>query len=696
VTRGSRHLTDDMADLPFTSIYRHGFARVAVCIPHVHLGNPDHNASGILALAQRAHDTNATIGLFPELGVSGYTNDDLFHQDAFLEATLAAIERLADASRELSPVLVVGAPLKLEQKLFNCAIVVHRGRVVGVTPKTYLPNYREFYERRQFTPGTYAVSREIEMFGAAVPFGPDVIYDIGALPNCTVHVEICEDLWVPVPPSSHAALAGATILLNLSASNITIGKSDYRRLLCASQSGRCLAAYAYAAAGSGESTTDLAWDGHGLIYENGRLLAETERFASTEQMILADVDLERLTQERVRMTSFNDAAREAAARSIEWRRITIPFEPPAGEVPLERRVERFPYVPSDAAVRDERCREAYNIQVEGLTTRLGSTGITKAVIGVSGGLDSAHALIIAVRAMDRLGLPRSNVLAFSMPGFGTSERTRTNALELMRSLDVTAAEIDIRPSCLQMLKDLQHPYAEGKPVYDITFENVQAGERTSHLFRLANQHGGLVIGTGDLSELALGWCTYGVGDQMSHYSVNASVPKTLIRHLLRWIVMTGQFDASTGRVLQSILETTISPELIPQKEGSEVGQASERIIGPFALQDFFLYYISRFGHRPSRVAFLAEHAWSDRRRGAWPEGIPDADRVEFDRSEIKKWLAVFLRRFFGTSQFKRSALPNAPKVGSGGSLSPRSDWRAPSDGHADAWLQELDRNVPDT
>jgi NAD+ synthase (glutamine-hydrolysing) len=352
-------------------------------------------------------------------------------------------------------------------------------------------------------------------------------------------------------------------------------------------------------------------------------------------------------------------------------------------------------VPSDAAVRDERCREAYNIQVQGLTTRLASAGISKAVIGVSGGLDSAHALIVAVRAMDRLGFPRSNVLAFSMPGFGTSERTRTNALELMRSLDVTAAEIDIRPSCLQMLKDLRHPYAKGKPVYDITFENVQAGERTSHLFRLANQQGGLVIGTGDLSELALGWCTYGVGDQMSHYSVNASVPKTLIRHLLRWIVATGQFDASTGRVLQSILETTISPELIPQKEGSEVGQASERIIGPFALQDFFLYYISRFGHRPSRVAFLAEHAWSDRRSGAWPEGIPEADRAQYDRPEIRKWLAVFLRRFFGTSQFKRSALPNAPKVGSGGSLSPRSDWRAPSDGHADAWLQELDRNVPD-
>jgi NAD+ synthase (glutamine-hydrolysing) len=493
-----------------------------------------------------------------------------------------------------------------------------------------------------------------------------------------------------------AALAGATVLTNLSASNITIGKADYRRMLCASHSSRCLGAYVYAAAGAGESTTDLAWDGHGMIYENGHLLAETRRFAADEQIIVSDVDLERLVQERVRMTSFNDAAREARDRVTAMRRIAVPFEMPSGRIALARDVERFPYVPGDPAARDERCFEAYNIQVQGLQTRLSSTGITKAVIGVSGGLDSTQALIVTVRAMDRLGLPRSNVLAYSMPGFATSEWTRTNALGLMRALGVSCGEIDIRPSCLQMLKDLQHPFASGERVYDVTFENVQAGERTSHLFRLANHHGGLVVGTGDLSELALGWCTYGVGDHMSHYSVNASVPKTLIAYLIRWSIRTGQFDKPTSAVLQSIVETEISPELIPGDErGARPAQATEDVVGPFELQDFFLYYISRFGFRPSRVAFLAEHAWSEQARGTWPDELPAADRSEYDRAAIKRNLAIFLKRFFETSQFKRSAIPNAPKVGSGGSLSPRSDWRAPSDGHADTWLDELAREVPD-
>jgi NAD+ synthase (glutamine-hydrolysing) len=684
-----------MAQLTFNSIYRHGFARLAVCIPHVRLGNPVENASRTVGLVRRAQEAHAAIVLFPELGLSGYSNEDLFHQDALLDATRDALGLIAEASRSLAPLVVVGAPLKIEQKLFNCAVAIHRGSIVGVTPKTYLPNYREFYERRQFTPGTHARTRDVTLLGATAPFGNDLIYEVPSIPDCAVHVEICEDVWVPVPPSSHAAMAGATVLLNLSASNITIGKAEYRHLLCASQSARCIAAYAYAAAGSGESTTDLAWDGHGMVYENGRLLAETERFAQTEQVILADIDVQRLAQERVRMTSFNDAVREQAHGASTGRRVHVDFEVPASEIPLVRPVERFPYVPSDPAVRDERCREAYNIQVQGLTTRLASTGITRAVIGVSGGLDSAHALIVSARAMDRLGLPRANVLGFSMPGFATSERTRTNALALMRALGVTAGEIDIRPSCMQMLKDVRHPYADGEPVYDLTFENVQAGERTSHLFRLANHHGGLVIGTGDLSELALGWCTYGVGDQMSHYSVNASVPKTLIKYLVRWVAASGQFDEATSQVLQSILGTTISPELIPQADESQATHASELTVGPFALQDFFLYYVSRFGYRPSRVAFLAQHAWGDRNAGQWPEGLPEYERRDFDRAAIKHWLAVFLRRFFETSQFKRSALPNAPKVGSGGSLSPRSDWRAPSDGHADAWLNELEREVPD-
>jgi NAD+ synthase (glutamine-hydrolysing) len=681
---------------PFGSIYRHGFARISVCVPSVRLGDPGYNAARTIALAQRADEARATMAVFPELGLSGYSNEDLFHQDALLGATQAALGQVAHASRSLGPLLIVGTPLKVEQKLFNCAVTIHRGRILGVTPKTYLPNYREFYERRQFTPGTHAVSREVTILGATVPFGNDVIYQIASIPDCAIHVEICEDLWVPVPPSTYAALAGATVLVNLSASNVTIGKSEYRRMLCASQSGRCIAAYAYAAAGSGESTTDLAWDGHGIIYENGQRLAETERFAAEDQMIVADIDVERLVQERVRMTSFNDAAQELRGRAATLRRIGVPFEVPDESVTLARQVERFPYVPSDPAARDERCQEAYNIQVQGLASRLASTGITKAVIGVSGGLDSAHALIVTARAMDRLRLPRTNVLAFSMPGFATSERTRTNALALMRALGVTAAEIDIRPSCVQMLKDLGHPFASGEKIFDVTFENVQAGERTSHLFRLANQHGGLVVGTSDLSELALGWCTYGVGDQMSHYSVNASVPKTLIKHLIRWVIPTQQFGEPTSAVLQSIVDTEITPELVPGEERTaKPTQASEAVLGPFPLQDFFLYYVSRFGHRPSRVVFLAEHAWRDRRAGAWPDESAEAERAQYDRATIKHWLGVFLRRFFETSQFKRSALPNAPKVGSGGSLSPRSDWRAPSDGHADAWLEELEREVPD-
>jgi NAD+ synthase (glutamine-hydrolysing) len=678
----------------FDSIYRHGFLRVAIGIPSVRLGSPLENAKRTLDLAARASREHAAVVAFPELGLSGYSNEDLFHQDALLDASVAALREIVQASEALAPLLIVGAPLLIENKLFNCAVAIHRGRVLGATPKTYLPNYREFYERRQFTSGAAALTREVTILGARIPLGNDILYDFTSMRGCTLHVEICEDFWVPIPPSSFAALAGATVLVNLSASNITVGKADYRRLLCASQSARCIAAYAYAAAGSGESTTDLAWDGHGMVYENGELLAETERFAAGEQLIVADVDLDRLVQERVRMNSFNDAALEMRPRLPAWRHVEVPFDMPDSTVRLRRRVERFPFVPADPAARDERCREAYNIQVQGLASRLASAGIARAVIGVSGGLDSAHALIVAVRAMDRLGLPRTNVLGYSLPGFATGARTRTNALALMESLGITSGEIDIRPSCLQMLKDLRHPYAEGEPVYDITFENVQAGERTSHLFRLANQHQALVIGTGDLSELALGWCTYGVGDHMSHYSVNASVPKTLVKYLVGWVIASKQFDAPAIQALQAILETEISPELVPGAEGgAQPTQVSEAVIGPFELQDFFLYYITRFGHRPSRVVFLAEHAWADRHAGAWPEGIPSEKRHEYDRAAIKRWLIVFLKRFFETSQFKRSALPNAPKVGSGGSLSPRSDWRAPSDGHADAWLQELEREL---
>ena len=693
-THGSLH---DASRLPFQSPYAHGFVRVAVATPSVRVADLEYNLDRTLALARRASDRHALLTLFPELGISAYTNDDLFQQDALLDGVIRALARLVEESRALSTMLVVGAPLRVEGKLFNTAVVVYNGHVLGIVPKSYLPNYREFYERRQFTPGAWAVAREVNLLGHVVPFGTDLVFDAVNVDGFSLFVEICEDVWVPIPPSTWGALAGATVLANLSASNITIGKAEYRRALCAGQSAKCIAAYLYAAAGPGESTTDLAWDGHAMIYENGRLLAESERFAADEQLIVSDLDLERLTQERSRMTSFNDLVGAELERVRRIRRIPFELRVPDAEMELQRDLERFPYVPSDPATLDARCYEAYNIQVHGLMKRLSSTGIEKVVIGVSGGLDSTQALLVATHAMDRLQLPRTNVLGFSLPGFATSDRTRANAHRLMSAIGVTSGEIDIRPSAMQMLGDIGHPYARGEPVYDITFENVQAGERTSHLFRLANLHNALVVGTGDLSELALGWATYGVGDQMSHYHVNASVPKTLIQYLIRWVAESGQFDESVDSVLRSILETKISPELVPATDRNpDALQSSEATIGPFELQDFHLYYITRFGFRPSKVAYLAHCAWGTRERGQWPGLIPPELRHEYDLATITKWLEVFLERFFKTSQFKRSAIPNAPKVGSGGSLSPRGDWRAPSDSEAVVWLEELRRNVPRT
>jgi NAD+ synthase (glutamine-hydrolysing) len=675
----------------FNSIYSHGFIRAAVCIPAVRVAEPRYNAEHTIDLARRASDLKATVAVFPELGLSAYSNEDLFHQDALLDAAVSAVHEVVKASRELCPIVVVGAPLRLEGKLFNCAVAIYRGRILGITPKTYLPNYREFYEKRQFTSGRDAVLREVQILEQQVPFGNDLVYHVTNIPGLMIGVEICEDVWAPVPVSTYAALAGATVLLNLSASNVTIGKADYRRSLCASHSGRCVAAYVYAAAGQGESTTDLAWDGHGMIYEDYELLAESERFAPQEQLIAADIDLDRLMQERMRMTSFNDCAAEHRDKARAVRYLPLEFAVPHESVALRRRIERFPYVTSDPATRDERCYEAYNIQVHGLAKRLSATGINKVVIGVSGGLDSTHALIVATKTMERLGLPRSNVLAYTMPGFATSVATHKNALALMKALGVTSEEIDIRAACMTVLKDIGHPFAGGVPVYDLTFENVQAGERTSHLFRLANYHKALVLGTGDLSELALGWCTYGVGDHMSHYNVNASVPKTLIQHLIRWVIATKQFDTATNKILEAIVETRISPELLPGEDGgsSEPSQHTEEVVGPFELQDFNLYYISRYGFRPSKVAFLAQHAWSNKVQAASPSVLPEQPGREYSLAEIRKWLQIFLLRFFQLSQFKRSCLPNAPKVGSGGSLSPRSDWRAPSDSEADVWLREL-------
>lgn len=681
--------------LPFDSIYTHGFARVGVCIPHVKIASPQDNALRTIELAKQAAANHCVLVLFPELGLSGYSNEDQFHQDALLDATLDALQHVVDASRDLAAVLVVGAPLRAEHKLFNCGIAIHRRAILGVAPKCYLPNYREFYEKRQFTSGFAAVSQEIRLLGQTAPFGHDLVFAAENLPGFAFHIEICEDVWTPIPPSTFAALAGATVLANLSASNITVGKAAYRHSLCASQSAKCIAAYLYAAAGNGESTTDLAWDGHAMIYEDSRLLAESERFSRLEQCITADIDLDRLRQDRMRMTSFNDTAARFHDTVRAIREVRFEIGVPTTVVPLRRQMERFPFVPGDQLHWDERCYEVYNIQVTSLAKRLEATGIKKLVIGVSGGLDSTQALIVACRTMDWLGLPRSHVLGYSMPGYATTEKTRANALKLMQALGVTAGEIDIRPSCRQMLADIGHPFANGEPIYDVTFENVQAGERTSHLFRLANHHRGLVIGTSDLSELALGWATYGVGDHMSHYAVNASIPKTLIQHLIRWVIQHGELCEAKD-VLQNILDTEISPELVPVAADTDQAalQRSEETVGPYELQDFHLYYLTRYGYRPSKVAYLAWQAWKDQHAGTWPVNYPLDRRQEYDLPTIKKWLRVFLYRFFQTSQFKRSALPNTPKVGSGGSLSPRGDWRAPSDSTAEAWLGELDANVP--
>src|SRR2546421_9962535 len=618
---------------------------------------------------QRAARDKVLLAVFPELGLSAYSYEDLFHQQALIEGAEQALAKLLARTRSLRLAALVGLPVAREGRLYNCAALICQGRLIGVVPKTYLPNYREFYEGRQFTPGDATSMSEIDLAGGRRTFGTDLIFRHAELRDFVLHVEICEDLWVPTPPSSYASLAGATVIANLSASNIVVGKEGYRHQLVANQSARCIAAYLYSAAGQGESTTDLAWDGHALIYENGTLLAESKRFAAEPQLALADVDLGRLQADRMRQNTFGGAALRHRRDVERFRAIEFSVPPPAGKLALARRVEKFPYVPSDAANRTFRCEEVYRIQVNGLTTRMRATGTKKLIIGVSGGLDSTHALIVCARAMDELKLPRRNILAYTMPGFATSTRTKNQAWQLMRAVGATAEEIDIRPSCLQMLKDIGHPFAKGKKVYDIAFENVQAGERTSHLFRLANQHGGFVVGTGDLSELALGWSTYGVGDHMSHYNVNGSVPKTLIQYLIAWVSESKEFSADVQRALRRVLETDISPELIPGR------QKTESTVGPYELQDFHLYYTLRFGYAPTKVAYLSWNAWRDK----------------YSLGQIRKWLGVFLRRFFQTSQYKRSAVPNAPKVGSGGSLSPRGDWRAPSDGNADAWLKNLER-----
>ena len=551
----------------FMAMHRHGFVRVATSTPRVRPADVSYNRDAILEEARRADAARVDLAVFPELCVSSYAIDDLHLQTALLDAVEAAVGDITAASADLAPVLLIGAPLRHSGRLYNCALAIARGRLLGVVPKSFLPNYREYYEKRWFAHGRNILGQTIRVAGQEVPFGADLIFEASDLGGFVFHMEICEDFWAAVPPSSSGALAGATILANLSASNITIGKSDERHMLCRSQSARAVAAYAYSAAGPGESTTDLAWDGQGVIYELGDLLAESERFPLDPPLCIADVDTGRILGERMRMQTFNDMAEEVRRSSPPFRRVRFEHRPSFEDIGLIRPIRRFPYVPNRKTHLDQDCYEAFNIQVEGLRRRFEATSGTHMVIGVSGGLNSTHALIVAAKVCDRLGLPRTTILGFTMPGFATGEATKGNAWKLMRALGVTGEEIDIRPAALQMLRDMGHPFAGGEPVYDIAFENVQAGLRTDYLFRLANQRRGFVIGTGDLSELALGWCTYGVGDQMSHYAVNAGVPKTLIQYLIRWAERTDQFDRATDEVLEAILATEISPELVPAEAG---------------------------------------------------------------------------------------------------------------------------------
>jgi NAD+ synthase (glutamine-hydrolysing) len=679
---------------PFHSIHTHGLIRVGACTPCATVGDTIANAEATIALAKDGHKQGADLLVFPELSLTSYAIDDLHLQTAQQHATEAALAAVTAATAKLRPVLVVGAALPRNGRLYNCAVVIARGRILGVVPKVFLPNYREYYEKRWFASGAGITAPcHITVAGQTAPFGTDLLFAASDLEHFVFHAEICEDFWAPTPPSTMGALAGALICCNLSASNIVVGKARERALLCAAQSARAVCAYVFSAAGPGESTTDLAWDGQAMVHELGETLAESSRFGRAPGLLLADVDAERIEQERMRVGTFNDAARLADDPEKRFRRVAFEHKPDFGDIGLLRDTRRFPFVPNTPEKLDADCYEAFNIQVEGLLKRFQAAHAERLVIGVSGGLDSTHALIVAAKAMDRLGLPRDRILAFTMPGFATSDHTKGNAWALMRALGVDGDEIDIRPAARQMLADMGHPFADGAPTYDVTFENVQAGLRTDYLFRLANQRGGLVVGTGDLSELALGWCTYGVGDQMSHYAVNAGVPKTLIQFLIRWCIRDRQYDPETDQILEAILATEISPELVPAGADGAI-QSTEARIGPYALNDFFLHYVVRHGMAPSKIAFLALHAWRDASAGRWPRDVPLAARVAYDLPTIALWLEKFLVRFFAASQFKRSAIPNGPKVSSGGALSPRGDWRAPSDGTARVWLEELARGLP--
>jgi NAD+ synthase (glutamine-hydrolysing) len=664
-------------DSDFLDVRGHGFARVAVCVPEVRVADPGFNAAAHLAQIEEAARRGAHYAVCPELGLSSYTCGDLFFQDVLLRQSLAALKSVASATAGMNLLISVGLPLVVRDRLFNCAVTLYRGQALAVVPKSYLPNYREFYEQRWFQPASAALDGEVELLGATVPFGADVLVRARHLDGFVLHTDLCEDLWVPVPPGTLAALGGATVLANLSASNVTVAKWEYRQQLAVSSSARNLAVQLYSAAGFGESTSDLAWDGHGMIAERGRLLAASERFAVGGSVVVADVDLRQLRQDRLRQGSFaaNAAALAGRFRVVDCGEARDARGAAVYQV-LERRADPHPFVPADPARRDQRCREVFLIQATSLARRLRALpeDMRRVVIGVSGGQDSTHALLVAAHAVDLLGLERRRIVAVTMPGLGTTQRTRGNATRLAAALGADFLEIPIATLSESLFATIGHP----PEIEDLTFENVQAWLRKLLLFAVASRRSGIDLGTGDLSELALGWCTYG-GDHMSHYGINAGVPKTLITYLIGWAAeVIFAADEQVRAVLADVLATPISPELRRPDANGDIVQRSEDVVGPYELHDFFLYHLLRFGESPRRIARLCLHAFAGR----------------YSIGEIRKWLLVFLRRFFA-NQFKRDCLPDGPKVGSGGSLSPRGDWRMPADASADAWLAEAE-TVPES
>lgn len=638
----------------------YGFVKVAAAVPELKVAGCGFNTGKIIEMLKEAEDAGVQMVVFPELSLTAYTCGDLFQQQLLLQEALSGLSKLVESTKPLNILAIVGLPILVDNQLFNCAAVLQNGQILGIVPKTYIPGYKEFYEERWFASGNHARSTAIELFEKEIPFGNDLLFEVQGQFNVCFGIEICEDLWAPIPPSSYQAIAGATILFNLSASNEIIGKYEYRRELVGQQSGKCIAGYIYTSSGVDESTTDVVYGGHALIAENGGLLNESERFLRKGHMVISEIDVYKLQNDRIKDTSFMEDFPTRSYRKIRFELGAMQAEP------LTRNIAPHPFVPSDEMVRDVRCKEIFAIQTAGLARRMAHTGMKSAVVGVSGGLDSTLALIVTAKTFDMLGIPRGNIIAVTMPGFGTTDTTYENALQLIKSIKAKLSEINIKQACMQHFKDIGHDPS----IHDVTYENVQARERTQILMDIANKQGGLVIGTGDLSELALGWCTYN-GDHMSMYSVNCSIPKTLIKYLVRWVADNLKDDAA-AEVLLRILDTPITPELLPPDEMGEIQQKTEDVIGPYELHDFFLYHTLRYGAPPAKVLFLAGQAF----------------KGSYDDNVIKGWLKVFYKRFF-SQQFKRSCLPDGPKVGTI-SLSPRGDWRMPSDASAELWLKELD------